>query len=291
MPRKTMEALQRHPWPGNVRELRNVIEHAAIITTGDTLRVPTLDEAAASVAAPSPTLADAERDAILRALESSGWRVKGPKGAAAVARAQPVDALQPHEEARHPASGPDVGAQRLGPGARSRPRRAKSRPSARRLLGGSIAFRALSTPTLSNELGRASRSHRRCGTNRAVRDGHDRRNAPDPARARPTADVLRSSGRSKGPCSTQPGCLACHIYEEQGPERGRRARREVGVPGGARGAPPLRGLPPDPRRHRALGGAAGDPLRHRVGHGRDGADRPVTRDGARAETTQTGEKP
>ena len=46
VPRKTMEALQRHPWPGNVRELRNVIEHGAIVTTGDTLRVPMLDEAA-----------------------------------------------------------------------------------------------------------------------------------------------------------------------------------------------------------------------------------------------------
>ena len=34
VPRKTMEALQRHPWPGNVRELRNVIEHGAILTTG-----------------------------------------------------------------------------------------------------------------------------------------------------------------------------------------------------------------------------------------------------------------
>ena len=37
VPRKTMEALQRHAWPGNVRELRNVIEHGAILTTGDTL--------------------------------------------------------------------------------------------------------------------------------------------------------------------------------------------------------------------------------------------------------------
>jgi formate hydrogenlyase transcriptional activator len=83
VPRKTMESLQRHPWPGNVRQLKNAIEHAAIITTGDTLRVPTLDEVVASVAGTSPTLADAERDAILRALESSGWRVKGPTGAAA----------------------------------------------------------------------------------------------------------------------------------------------------------------------------------------------------------------
>ena len=48
VPRQTMEALQRHPWPGNVRELRNVIEHGAILTTGDTLRLPMLDEAARS---------------------------------------------------------------------------------------------------------------------------------------------------------------------------------------------------------------------------------------------------
>ena len=82
VPRRTMEALQRHTWPGNVRELRNVIEHAAIITTGDTLRVPMLGEAA-PVAAPSKTLADAEREHILRALERAGGRIKGPKGAAA----------------------------------------------------------------------------------------------------------------------------------------------------------------------------------------------------------------
>jgi formate hydrogenlyase transcriptional activator len=82
VPRRTMEALQRHPWPGNVRELRNVIEHGAILTTGDTLRVPMLDEAA-PVGTPQPTLADSEREAILRALETTHGRVKGPKGAAA----------------------------------------------------------------------------------------------------------------------------------------------------------------------------------------------------------------
>jgi PAS domain S-box-containing protein len=82
VPRRTMAALQRHPWPGNVRELKNVIEHGAILTTGDTLRVPLLDDDA-PVAAPQPTLADSERELILRALGSAGWRIKGPKGAAA----------------------------------------------------------------------------------------------------------------------------------------------------------------------------------------------------------------
>ncbi|MGE5357376.1 MAG: sigma 54-interacting transcriptional regulator [Bacteroidales bacterium] len=82
IPRKTMDALQRYRWPGNVRELRNVIEHAAIITEGDTLRVPLLDEAAQTTA-PPVTLAEAEREYILQALERAGWQVKGPKGAAA----------------------------------------------------------------------------------------------------------------------------------------------------------------------------------------------------------------
>ncbi len=81
VPRTTMDALQRHPWPGNVRELRNVIEHGAIVTTGETLRVPRLDDAAPEAAA--RTLADAEREHILRTLERTGGRIKGPKGAAA----------------------------------------------------------------------------------------------------------------------------------------------------------------------------------------------------------------
>jgi formate hydrogenlyase transcriptional activator len=79
---QTMDTLQRHPWPGNVRELRNVIEHGSIITEGDTLRMPMLDEAAPVEVLP-PTLAEAEREHILRALEKAGWHIKGPKGAAA----------------------------------------------------------------------------------------------------------------------------------------------------------------------------------------------------------------
>jgi len=76
-----MEALQSHPWPGNVRELRNVIEHGAIVTSGDALRVPLLGEAAAG-APPAQTLADSEREHILKSLERTGWRIKGPRGAA-----------------------------------------------------------------------------------------------------------------------------------------------------------------------------------------------------------------
>ena len=82
VPRTAMDALQRHPWPGNVRELRNVIERSVILTTGETLRVPMLDDAALDEA-PEPTLADSERELILRALDRTSWRIKGPTGAAA----------------------------------------------------------------------------------------------------------------------------------------------------------------------------------------------------------------
>jgi formate hydrogenlyase transcriptional activator len=81
--RKTMEMLQRYTWPGNVRELRNVIEHSTIITTDETLRVPMLDHAAPKEL-PILTLADSEREHILKALEKTGWRIKGPAGAAAL---------------------------------------------------------------------------------------------------------------------------------------------------------------------------------------------------------------
>lgn len=83
VPRRTMEALQRHSWPGNVRELRNVLEHAAILTTGDTLRVPML-EAGSAAPAGAQTLGEVERLHIVRVLEQTGWQVKGPQGAAAV---------------------------------------------------------------------------------------------------------------------------------------------------------------------------------------------------------------
>jgi len=65
-----------------------VIEHGAIITKGETLRIPALDEPAPE-AAPPQTLADAERDHILRVLERTRWRVKGPAGAAAALGLKP----------------------------------------------------------------------------------------------------------------------------------------------------------------------------------------------------------
>ena len=88
VPRKTMEALQRCSWPGNVRQLRNVIEHSAIITTGDTLVVDRLDAPDEGSHKPV-TLEEAEREFIMQALTRMAWRVKGPNGAAAALGVNP----------------------------------------------------------------------------------------------------------------------------------------------------------------------------------------------------------
>ena len=110
-----MDALVRYPWPGNIRELQNVIERAVILSPGPTLQVPQSDLAtgplrseigsqksvAGNGASGAPTsdlrpptsdhrspasdltLAEAEREHILGALQQTNWIVGGPKGAAA----------------------------------------------------------------------------------------------------------------------------------------------------------------------------------------------------------------
>jgi formate hydrogenlyase transcriptional activator len=88
IPRKAMEVFQGHAWPGNIRELRNVIEHSVILTSGDTLKLTGLGESPIRESQPV-TLAEAEREHILKTLESTGWRIKGPHGAAARLDLQP----------------------------------------------------------------------------------------------------------------------------------------------------------------------------------------------------------
>jgi transcriptional regulator with GAF, ATPase, and Fis domain len=88
IPRKAMEILQGHGWPGNIRELRNVVEHSVILTAGDTLKLTVLGDSPTRGAQPV-TLAEAEREHILKMLESTGWRIKGAHGAAARLDLQP----------------------------------------------------------------------------------------------------------------------------------------------------------------------------------------------------------
>jgi transcriptional regulator with PAS, ATPase and Fis domain len=76
------EALQHYSWPGNVRELMNVIESAYTFGRGETIVVTDLSPTFACETTPSsgssslppsvPTFAEAERNLIARALETTG---------------------------------------------------------------------------------------------------------------------------------------------------------------------------------------------------------------------------
>src|SRR4030095_7006755 len=73
----------------NVRELENFIERAVILSRGTELQIPLAElkqrTKAASLAYLSvfATLANAEREHIVRALSETNWVIGGPTGAAA----------------------------------------------------------------------------------------------------------------------------------------------------------------------------------------------------------------
>jgi transcriptional regulator with GAF, ATPase, and Fis domain len=101
---QALAALQRYDWPGNVRELQNIIQRAAVITTGRVLQLPeecklsvepkkpegvltASRENSASKAEETfqtPKLDELVREHIMRVLEQTKWRIEGPKGAALI---------------------------------------------------------------------------------------------------------------------------------------------------------------------------------------------------------------
>ena len=103
--RQHLELMRNYDWPGNVRELKNVIERAVILSKGKLLR---LDLAMADIprsttagiattpseAATPPIMKEQEflelhKNNLLAALRETGWRVSGPRGAAALVGLKP----------------------------------------------------------------------------------------------------------------------------------------------------------------------------------------------------------
>ena len=92
VPAETMAAFHWYSWPGNIRELQNLVERAVILSRDGVLPNP-LPKSRTDSIAPSVlrshgfqsslTLEDSERALIIEALEQAGWRVGGPRGAAA----------------------------------------------------------------------------------------------------------------------------------------------------------------------------------------------------------------
>jgi formate hydrogenlyase transcriptional activator len=77
----SMQALQEYHWPGNIRELRNVIERSLIINPGPVF-IAEMPRAKSPSATSGTTLEETERVHIVSVMDRTGWRVRGPGGAA-----------------------------------------------------------------------------------------------------------------------------------------------------------------------------------------------------------------
>jgi formate hydrogenlyase transcriptional activator len=85
IPEETLSAFSSYSWPGNVRELQNLIERAVILANDGVLPnpLPPTGTEVITVIPAQTTLKDSERTLILRTLETAGWLIGGPTGAAA----------------------------------------------------------------------------------------------------------------------------------------------------------------------------------------------------------------
>jgi formate hydrogenlyase transcriptional activator len=83
IPAATMSALVSYEWPGNIRELENLIERSVIMSNDGVLPNPLPPPGTPSViTTPATTLRESERSLIVNTLESVGWMIGGPQGAA-----------------------------------------------------------------------------------------------------------------------------------------------------------------------------------------------------------------
>jgi transcriptional regulator with GAF, ATPase, and Fis domain len=85
VPPETVAAFVSYSWPGNIRELQNLVERAVIRSHDGVFcnPLPKVETQEPIRCISGLSLRDSERALLLQALESVGWVVGGPKGAAA----------------------------------------------------------------------------------------------------------------------------------------------------------------------------------------------------------------
>jgi len=91
IPEEEMSKLIQYDWPGNVRELENIIERGTILSHGPTFYVPKLsiDSLGFGLQKEYLTLRENERHHIESALLKTGWKIRGPGGAAELLEIHP----------------------------------------------------------------------------------------------------------------------------------------------------------------------------------------------------------
>src|SRR5580704_9695546 len=82
IPPETVSSFLSHSWPGNIRELQNLVERAVILSNDGVLHNPLHKADVRPIASFSETLRNSERALLVETLESVGWVIAGPNGAA-----------------------------------------------------------------------------------------------------------------------------------------------------------------------------------------------------------------
>ena len=79
--KETMQRLQDFTWPGNVRELEHTIENSLITARGEKLKfdLPIISD---DLSSDFKSLAEMEREYLLKVLEARNWKIEGADGAA-----------------------------------------------------------------------------------------------------------------------------------------------------------------------------------------------------------------
>jgi len=93
VPTSVVTTLQDYHWPGNVRELENIVERAMILSTGETLQLPSgvvpIPRRKPSKNSAHRALVDVESDHIRSVLEYTNGVIAGPNGAAKILEMNP----------------------------------------------------------------------------------------------------------------------------------------------------------------------------------------------------------
>ena len=89
----SMKKMKEYKWPGNIRELENLVERAAILSTGEILILPGFESDAQKNKTISreidETLDSVQKKHILSILDKCNWKITGPKGAATILGLKP----------------------------------------------------------------------------------------------------------------------------------------------------------------------------------------------------------